>query len=128
MKILLDTHVFLWWVTDDRRLSRRAKDLISDGDNEILLSAASGWEMAIKSGLGKLKLPEDLGEFLHDQMGRNGIGGLPVLLKHAVRVRRLPDHHADPFDRLLVAQAQIEDLTLLTADKNIKKYDVSIAW
>lgn len=128
MKILLDTHVFLWWVSNDRRLSRRARDLIADGDNEILLSAASGWEMAIKAGLGKLPLPEDLEIFLDDQMERNGIGPLPILMKHTTRVRHLPNHHADPFDRLLIAQAQVEGLTLMTGDRHIKRYDVTTVW
>ena len=128
MKLLLDTHVFLWWVSDDRRLSRHARQVISNGENEVLLSAASAWEMAIKSAIGKLPLPGDLETFLEDQMDRNGIGALPILIKHAVRVRRLPNHHADPFDRLLIAQAQIEGLSLLTADRHIKQYDVSTVW
>jgi PIN domain nuclease of toxin-antitoxin system len=128
MRLLLDTHVFLWWVANDRRLSRRARDVIADGDNEVFLSAASGWEIAIKSGLGKLALPEDLETFLEDQLDRNGINVLPVLMKHAARVRRLPNHHADPFDRLLVAQGQIEGLSLLTADRYIKQYDVPTVW
>jgi PIN domain nuclease of toxin-antitoxin system len=128
MRVLLDTHVFLWWVTNDARLSSRARDLISNGENEIMMSAASGWEIAIKSRLGRIQLPEDPERFVPEQIISNGFNGLPILLDHALRVYALPDHHRDPFDRMLVAQGQIEHLPIITADPQIAKYDVEVIW
>lgn len=128
MKVLLDTQVFLWWVTNDARLSSRARDLISNGENEVMLSAASGWEIAIKSRLGKIQLPADPERFVPEQLMSNSFSGLPVLLDHALRVCALPDHHRDPFDRMLVAQGQLEHLPIITADSQIGKYDVEVIW
>ena len=103
MRALLDTQPFLWWIIDDPRLSFRVREIISDGGNQLFLSAASGWEMAIKIKLGKLDLPHDLESFVLDQLAVNAIDSLSVTLSHALHVRALPDHHRDPFDRLLVA-------------------------
>jgi len=128
MRVLLDTHTFLWWILDDPRLSARARQIISDGRNELLLSAASGWEVATKAGLGKLDLPDDLESFILDQMALNAIDGLPIRMSHALRVHRLPHHHRDPFDRLLVSQAQLEDLPILTADPHIAQYSARTIW
>ncbi len=110
MKALLDTQVFLWWISDDPRLSSRASAIIKDGNNKLFLSAASGWEIAIKVRLGRLTLPEPLETFVPEQMALNAIEGLPIQMSHALHVYTLPDHHRDPFDRLLVAQAQLENL------------------
>jgi PIN domain nuclease of toxin-antitoxin system len=128
LRALLDTHAFLWWITDDSRLSERAREFISAGENELLFSAASGWEVAIKAGLGKIELPEDLERFLTEQLHRNAVGVLPVNLGHAIGVYSLPDHHRDPFDRLLVAQCVSERLPLLSRDTSFQRYPVEVIW
>ena len=128
MRILLDTHTFLWWITDDQRLSSHSIELISDGNNELLFSAASGWEIAIKAGLGRLNISEPLDRFVSEQLSRNHIAVLPVQLSHALHVFTLPQAHRDPFDRLLVAQAQVEGLSLLSSDKKLSDYDVDVLW
>ena len=128
MRLLLDTHVFLWWIGDDPRVSLPARKAIATAENEIFLSVASAWEISVKTRLGKLALPVDVEIFLPDQIQRNAITILPIGLAHAVRVGRLPLHHRDPFDRMLVAQAQIENLTLVTADASIRQYDVKLYW
>lgn len=122
MRLLLDTHTLLWWLADDPRLADPARSEIADPANDVLVSAASAWEIAIKAALGKLSLPDDLEE----QLAGNSFSPLPILVRHALAVRDLPDHHRDPFDRLLVAQARIEDLTIVTADACIPRYDVSV--
>ena len=128
MKILLDTHTFLWWITDDQRLSGRARDIISDGGNELFLSAATGWEIAIKVQIGRLKLPEEPIRFILDQMRINAIQSLPVQMNHALHVSTLPQHHRDPFDRLLIAQAQLEELPVLSSDYQLANYQVEVIW
>jgi len=127
MKALLDTHAFLWWITDDPRLSPRVRKIIGDGENELYLSAASGWEMAIKAGLGRLQLP-DLERFIPEQMALNAIETLPVRMSHALRVHNLPEHHRDPFDRLLIVQALLEDMPIISSDPKIALYPVRIIW
>lgn len=128
MRALLDTHTFLWWITGDRRLSPRTREIISDGENELFLSAASGWEMAIKAGLGKLSLPGSPGAFISGQLAVNAIQTLPVRMDHALHVLELPGYHRDPFDRLLIAQARLEDMPILTADPQIGRYPVKVIW
>jgi PIN domain nuclease of toxin-antitoxin system len=128
MRILLDTHAFLWWITNDHRLSQRSIELISDGSNELLFSAASGWEIAIKAGLGRLDVPDPLDRFVSEHLFRNHIGVLPMQLSHALHVVALPQFHRDPFDRLLVAQARVEGLSLLSSDKVFEDYDVDVLW
>ena len=128
MKALLDTHVFLWWITDDQRLSSRVREIIADGTNEILFSAASGWEIAIKTRLGRLQLPDDPEIFIPEQLELNAIEVLPVEIGHALHVYQLPSHHRDPFDHLLIAQAQLEKLPILTADPQISRYPVEVIW
>lgn len=128
MRALLDTHTFLWWITDDPRLSPRVRKIMSDGGNELFLSAASGWEMAIKAKLGRLQLPGDLERFISEQLALNAIESLPVEMSHALHVYKLPDHHRDPFDRMLIAQAQLENLPILTADSQISRYPVKVIW
>ncbi len=126
--MLLDTHAFLWWISDDRRLSDRAREIIGDGRNELYFSVASGWEISIKAGLGRLEVPEDLEPFIVDQLSRNAIQALPIYLRHALHTRKLPDHHRDPFDRILVSQAVLEEMPLLSADPQISRYSVEVVW
>jgi PIN domain nuclease of toxin-antitoxin system len=128
MKLLLDTHTFLWWNTEDPQLSLLAKELIADGQNEIFLSAASAWEISIKAAKGKLVLPEVPAVYILSRMGLYRFQPLPVHISHAVRVHDLPSLHDDPFDRLLIAQSQVESLSLITMDVLIKKYEVEVIW
>lgn len=128
MKVLLDTHAFLWWITDNPQLSLQARNIISDGKNEIFLSAASGWEIAIKTQLGRLKLPDKPELFVSKQMAINAIQGLPIQISHALHVYNLPNHHQDPFDRMLVSQAQLEGMHILTSDSQISEYHVKVIW
>jgi PIN domain nuclease of toxin-antitoxin system len=128
VRALLDTHVFLWWITDDERLSGRVREIISDGRNELFFSAASGWEIAIKVRLGRLEIPGNLERFVVDQVSRNAFQVLPIYLGHALHVHELPDHHRDPFDRILVSQAILEEMSLLSADSEIPRYPVEVVW
>ncbi|WP_287417989.1 type II toxin-antitoxin system VapC family toxin [Oceanithermus sp.] len=127
-RLLLDTHAFLWWISDDPRLSPAAREAIADGASEVFLSAVSVWEMVIKMGLGRLELPEDLESFLARQLQVNGFRPLAMTLPHALAVRHLPDVHKDPFDRLLVAQAQHEELVLVSGDVAVRRYPVPVIW
>jgi PIN domain nuclease of toxin-antitoxin system len=124
VRVLLDTQVWLWMLAAPDRLSRRGRALVVSPENELLLSAASAWEIAIKFGLGKLHLPEPPADCIPRLMARTGVTPLPVHHRHALHVATLPAHHADPFDRLLVAQAQLEALPVLTADRTFRLYDV----
>ncbi len=126
MKVLLDTQCWLWMRAAPQRLSARSRRLLTDPATELRLSAASVWELAIKVGLGKIRLPEPLAEFVTARLAEDGVEPLPVHHTHAMRVAELPAHHRDPFDRLLVAQAQIESLSLLTADRQLEAYDVAV--
>lgn len=113
---------------DDPQLSQVVRDLITDGHNELYLSAASAWEIAIKSARGKLTLPDLPEKFVAERLALHHFQALPIQLSHALRVYSLPDLHRDPFDRLLVAQAQLEIMPILTADMNIARYDVETIW
>lgn len=126
MRLLLDTQVWLWMLAAPERLSPACRRLVVSMDNELFLSAASAWEIAIKHALGKLKLPGEPVDLVADWMTRTGVTPLPVLHRHALHVASLPPHHRDPFDRLLVAQAQTEQLTVLTADREFARYDVRV--
>jgi PIN domain nuclease of toxin-antitoxin system len=128
MRVLLDTHVFLWWTQDARALSRRARAVIADPGTECLLSLASGWEMAIKLSLGKLRLARPIAQFVPEQLAANGFGQLPIDFRHVARVATLPFHHRDPFDRLLAAQALEEKLSLVSADPVFRRYGVTRVW
>jgi PIN domain nuclease of toxin-antitoxin system len=118
LRLLLDTHVFLWWCADDARLGEVERQAIRDGANEVSLSAASVWEMAVKQALGRLQIPEPASAVVT----RLGIARLPVTFEHAEATAALPPLHRDPFDRLLVAQARIEGLTLVTRDPLVRSY------
>ncbi|MEI6972634.1 MAG: type II toxin-antitoxin system VapC family toxin [bacterium] len=122
MNLLLDTHVLLWWLADDPTLGEEARSAIGDADNLTFVSAASVWEIVIKKSLGKLELPTSFAEVL----AREGFQSLNVTAEHALRLESLPHHHRDPFDRMLVAQCQVEELTLVTKDPEIPKYDVRV--
>ncbi len=128
MRLLLDTHTFLWWTTEAPQLSLRASELILDGQNQIFLSVVSIWEIAIKAAKGKLILPEEPSAYITNRMNFYRILALPVQASHALQVYTLPMHHADPFDRLLIAQSQIEGLPLISADANIRRYEVDVVW
>jgi len=128
MKYLLDTHTFLWWNMDDPQLSSIVKEIIADGDNEIFLSAASAWEIAIKTARGRLTLPEDPAHYIASRMSLHNFQALPVQIHHAAQVYKLPMRHTDPFDRLLIAQSQIESMPFLSVDADIRKYDVEVIW
>lgn len=120
MSYLLDTHVLLWMLSDDPRLQGQARSAITDGRSRVLVSAVSAWEIAIKKATGKLRAPDDL----PDQLKRQRFVPLDITVAHAVALGDLPDHHADPFDRMLVAQARTDRLTLITHDPKILRYDV----
>lgn len=128
MNLLLDTHAFLWWVTADPQLSEAASEAIADGANTIYLSAATAWEIANKAGLGKLQLPADPEPFLKRQLALNAIEVLSIDHRHALHVFSLPRLHRDPFDRILIAQSQVESLTIVTADEMIGRYEVKTIW
>lgn len=123
-RLLLDTHTLLWWLADDPALSTLARAAIADPGNEPLVSAASVWEIAIKRSLGKLTAPEDL----LDRIQAEGFSWLAVESAHAWQVRALPPHHADPFDRMLIAQAIVEGLPVITADHNFRAYGIQLQW
>jgi len=128
MKALLDTHAFLWWINDDPRLSDAARQLIGNGESALFLSAASGWEIAIKMRLGRIEMLGDSEQFIFEQLALNNITVLPISMNHALRTAALPDHHRDPFDRMLVAQSQIEQLPIVTSDPLIMRYAVDVIW
>ncbi|HMO58211.1 MAG TPA: type II toxin-antitoxin system VapC family toxin [Roseiflexaceae bacterium] len=128
MRLLLDTHSFLWFVTDDPRLTTSAKQVIEDIDTELFLSMASVWEMAIKVSIGKLSLAQPIEAFVLSQLVLNSISLLDIALPHALAVATLPFHHRDPFDRLLIVQAQIEGWPLVSADSMFDQYGVRRIW
>ena len=122
MNLLLDTHVFLWWVGDDPQLNAKARAATAHPNNLVFVSAATAWEISIKSSLGKLSAPDDY-EF---ELEVHGLRALPILNAHALAVKHLPLHHQDPFDQLLIAQVSLERLTLVTHDTRMKLYGGSL--
>ncbi|MBA2302293.1 MAG: type II toxin-antitoxin system VapC family toxin [Acidobacteria bacterium] len=128
MKLLVDTQCWLWMLADPDRLSARARRMLQRSDRELYLSAASAWEIAIKWSLGKLTLPADPVEYVPSRIEQSGVIPLPIKHVHAVHVARLAPHHRDPFDRLLVAQATVENMVLLTGDRQLEPYGVRIEW
>jgi PIN domain nuclease of toxin-antitoxin system len=126
-RVLLDTHVFLWGVADDPRLSAHAQKAIADA-SERLLSIASCWEIAIKVSRGRLTLPKPIDRFVPEQLGLNAFQLLPIDLEDMARVATLPFHHRDPFDRLLIAQALNDELAIISADPILGKYGVKRVW
>ena len=128
MQLLLDSHVFLWWVEDDKKLSKYAKTLISDVDNDCFISAATAWELAIKTSQGKLKLSSLVSSYMLKHMQSSAFTWLDIKLSHIDFAERLPYFHKDPFDRLLIAQAQTEKLVIVSADIALDAYDVERIW
>ena len=128
MNAILDTHTFLWMVTDDRRLSETARNVIQDGANQLFLSSASVWEIVLKAESGKLRLQGGPTRFLEREIQRNRLSALPIQSAHLLRVPSLPAIHKDPFDRLLIAQAQVEGLPIITADTELTRYPVQVIW
>jgi PIN domain nuclease of toxin-antitoxin system len=122
VRLLLDTHVLLWWLSDDRRLAKPARDLIANPDNDVLVSSASVWEVSIKAALGRLEIELD---DLEEAIMKNGFRPLPIGLRHAMTAGRLPAVHRDPFDRMLVAQASVEELRVVSHDRVFEKYGLS---
>jgi PIN domain nuclease of toxin-antitoxin system len=127
MNLLLDTHAFLWFVAGDERLSARARRAMEGEDAELFLSAVSIWEMAIKSSLGRLTLPAPLDEYIAEKL-EHGFRVLPIDWMHAAAVEKMPFHHRDPFDRLLVAQAAAEGMPLVSGDPEFRAYKVKVIW
>lgn len=123
MTLLLDTHALLWWMDNSKRLGRRALAVLKDPHNDVWISSVCIWEVSIKTSIGRVKLKASFEERIQLEL-EQGFRSLPVTFAHAFAVGGLPLHHADPFDRLLIAQAQCEDLTLLTADPFMRAYDV----
>lgn len=128
MKLLLDTHTFIWWVNEPEKLSPKALSLLSDRGNDLVLSVVSAWEMQIKVQLGRLKLTVPLGELIETQVRANGLRILPVELEHVLALQTLPAHHKDPFDRLLIAQANAEGAALVSRDALLASYPVKSLW
>jgi len=121
-RLLLDTHTFLWWLMDDPRLGSNARGIIADDQNSVFVSATTGWEIAIKKALGKLEAPDGFDALVDAE----GFEHLPITFFHSEQAGALPNHHKDPFDRMLVAQAQAEGLVIVTADQMIPQYGVRI--
>jgi PIN domain nuclease of toxin-antitoxin system len=122
LRLLLDTHILLWWLADEMRIPERNREVIRDGRNQVFVSAASAWEIAIKRRLGKLRAPADL----KAQIINARFELLNVTIDHALAVEGLPDHHSDPFDRMLVAQARSENLTMVSEDPKVRLYDLPV--
>jgi len=125
MRLLLDTHALLWWLSDDEKLSAKVRLLIEDPANQVYVSAVSGWEISIKQALGKLDVDTSK---LIDEVENNGFTLLHVSFKHGIKAGTLPSHHRDPFDRMLIAQAQLEALKLVSVDSCFVAYDVTLIW
>jgi PIN domain nuclease of toxin-antitoxin system len=127
MKALLDTHAFLWALAGDARMSRRARDTFT-GPTGLSLSIANLWEILIKVQSGKLKLPRPAGPYVLKKLAENGIEMLPISIDHLLALERLPMHHRDPFDRMLIAQSLEENLPIVTSDPLFDRYDVRLIW
>lgn len=129
MRVLLDTHTFLWWNSSQgSRLSIRAREVLEDAATDGLFSVVSAYEIAMKAARGSLELPAEPSRYVPDRLARHGFEALAIELRHVLRAGALPFIHRDPFDRLLVAQAQLEDIPIVTADPAIAQYDVEVIW
>ncbi len=126
MRLLVDTHVWLWWLSEPTRLNSEALARLRDPNSVVLISAVSVWEIVIKHGLGKLELPAAPEEFVPNAMAADGMAGLAIEHAHVLRVGQLPPLHRDPFDRLLVAQCQVESVPIMTADPLLLPYDIEV--
>jgi PIN domain nuclease of toxin-antitoxin system len=128
MRILLDTHALLWAADGDPRLSAAADAIIADGEQELLFSAVSAMEIAMKHAAGRLELPDDVAAWIRTRVAAFALVELPVTVDHAIEAGRLPMHHRDPWDRLLIAQARVEGVPLLSADTRLHRYEVATIW
>lgn len=128
MRLLLDTQCWLWWFSQPERLSKEAIERIADETNEVWLSVASVWEIGIKVAIGKLLLPEQIDDYISTRMTQLGAKSLEITVSHALRAAALPLIHRDPFDRMLIAQAQNENMILVSADSVFDQYEVSVIW
>jgi PIN domain nuclease of toxin-antitoxin system len=128
MRALLDTHALIWFLEGDQRLSGLAREIIAKGDNEVLVSIASLWEMSIKHSLGKLELQQPFAELIPKQLESNAIGVLGVDLPHVIELGDLPYHHRDPFDRMIIAQARVETLPVIGDDGAFDAYGIQRIW
>jgi PIN domain nuclease of toxin-antitoxin system len=128
VRALLDTHAFLWWNADDPRLTSLVRGIFEDTGNELLLSVVSAWEIVIKVGKGHIRLPLSPDRYVLERQQEQGLIALPVELAHAFAVADLPRHHADPFDRLLVAQARVEGIPIVTSDPAFNRYEIETLW
>jgi len=125
---LIDTHIWLWWHIDPGRLSDRAFRLIEKGETPIYFSVVSAWEIVIKHGIGKLKLPLPPYTYVPKRLEISHMDVLQVQLEHVLQVQKLPDHHKDPFDRLLIAQASAENLMIISDDTQFRSYSLDVVW
>ena len=128
MKYLLDTNVWLWSIGPVEKIGETGRQVIENGESELYLSTVSSWEVAIKARLGKYKLPESPDRYIPRKLAKQGIRPLPVGLDHSLKVFQLPLYHHDPFDHLLMAQAMVEEMVVLTADREFVKYPVEVLW
>jgi PIN domain nuclease of toxin-antitoxin system len=128
MSYLLDTHTFLWWITEDKRLSERVCSLISLSDNDIYLSPAAGWEIAIKYSIGRLNLSDDPQTLIPSEIMKNNFMVLPITMTHTLYLTQLEQIHRDPFDRILISQSITEKMPIITKDQTIKKYEAETIW
>jgi PIN domain nuclease of toxin-antitoxin system len=128
MRYLLDTNVWLWSLGPTEKIGREGLEVVSSGEQEIFLSVASSWEIALKTQLGKFSLPEEPIRFVSKRLTQQGIRPLPITLSHSLKVFDLPLHHGDPFDRMIIGQAITEEMTVLTSDRLFEKYSVNILW
>jgi PIN domain nuclease of toxin-antitoxin system len=127
MKAILDTHAFLWALSGDARMSRHAREVFA-GPTDLSLSIASVWEILIKAQWGKLKFPRPAGPYVLSKLAENRIKTLPISIDHLLALERLPMHHRDPFDRMLIAQSMEEDWPIITADPMFKQYPIQVIW
>lgn len=128
MKVLLDTHAFLLAITDDPKLSTKGRELFTASDSDLFISVASVWEVLTKVQTGKLALPKEAGAYLKEQIAKTNVQVLPIQIAHVLRLERMPLHHRDPFDRILIAQSLEEGLPILTADPLLKNYSAALVW
>ncbi len=128
MKYLLDTMVWLWSVASTDKIGKAGLEILTSGDEEVYFSAASSWEIAIKTKLGKFRLPEEPARYVPKRLAEQGIHSLPVTQSHSLKVYDLTLHHHDPFDRMIIAQAIVEEMVILTSDRAFKKYPVEVLW
>ena len=128
MRLLLDTHTFIWLDDAPGLLSQQVRSALEDIDNSLLLSMVSVWEIQIKVQLGRLSIRNSPADLIQRQQESNGIELLPITLPHVLALSELPPHHGDPFDRLLISQARVEDAILVTKDENISRYHVDVLW